>query len=130
MRRIVLALFVLALVTAGSATAGGWATVRVNLPPAELAAGEAWNARVLVLRHGQTPTGGAKPSVIVANTATGKTIRYAARPTAKLGVYRARVVFPEAGVWRYQVDDGLAASGVGVSRRHPFPALLIRAAAA
>ena len=130
MRRIVLALFVVGLVTAGAATAGGWATVRVNSPSASLVAGEAWSARIIVLRHGETPTRGAKPSVIVSNPATGKRIRYAAKPTYELGVYRARVVFPTAGLWRYQVDDGLAATGYGVSRRHPFPAVRIGDAAA
>ena len=33
---------------------------------------------------------------------------FLARPTAKTGIYRARVVFPRAGMWRWQIWDGFS----------------------
>ena len=38
---------------------------------------------------------------------------FTARPTGKTGVYRARVVFPRAGTWRWTIWDGF-------SREHTY----------
>ena len=42
---------------------------------------------------------------------TGKWLTFPAKPTGRTGVYEARVVFPEAGSWRFEIDNGLAATG-------------------
>jgi len=34
--------------------------------------------------------------------------RFLARPTATTGVYRARVVFPRAGTWKWTIWDGFS----------------------
>ena len=36
-------------------------------------------------------------------------------PAGKTGLYSARVVFPHAGTWSYAIDNGLQATGYGVS---------------
>lgn len=116
---LVLALALGALAATGTATAGGWATVKLSSTPDGASAGEPWMVEITVLRHGRTPTDGAKPRVVV-RSASGERISYPAAPTGKKGVYRARVVFTEAGTWRWSVSDGLAATGYGISRTHTF----------
>ena len=43
---------------------------------------------------------------------------FRARPTNRTGRYRARVVFPRAGNWRYEVYDGF--TEYGGARTHRF----------
>ena len=83
-------------VGAGSAAAGGWATVGLSSLPTK-GGGTSWDVEVTVLRHGRTPTAGAAPAVIIREADGGKAIRFPARPTGKTGVYAARVEFPSAG---------------------------------
>jgi YtkA-like len=93
-----------ALAAAGAAQAGCWATAGVSPPPPETA-GATWNADIKVMQHGRTPLADAKPTVTIRN-ASGESKTFAARPTGETGVYRAKVVFPSAGTWRYAVHDG------------------------
>ena len=90
--------------------AGCWAEVELAPPPAGLSAGTRWSAEILVLQHGQTPLAGAAPTVTVASAERGTRRTYAARPTGETGVYRADVVFPAPGAWRYEVYDGFVES--------------------
>ena len=56
---------------------------------------------------------------------SGDTIKdFAAKPTGKPGVYRAEVVFPTAGRWTYQIDDGFISQ-----MPHTYPAGADRRAA-
>jgi len=120
MRKLVLAATaVAALAGAGSAAAGGWATAGITPMPDGVDAGEPWNVTITVLRHGVTPTDGAKPSITIKNDA-GVTKTFRATPTGKTGEYRARVVFPANGTWRYEVDNGLFATGYGESMRQTY----------
>jgi hypothetical protein len=77
---------------------------------------------ITVLQHGRTPLRDVEPAVIITRGDATKT--FAAKPTGKPGVYRAEVVFPSAGRWEYQVDDGF------VPPTHTFPAVQIEAAPA
>ena len=68
--------------------------------------------RVLIAKINITidrrPSGGNAPTVRLINNSistTGRVINITARPTAQLGSYRARVVFPTAGTWRVVVVD-------------------------
>ena len=118
MRKVLIGIAVAALAVPSTASAGGWATVGLSSLPKGVAPGEAWNVRITVLQHGETPLEGAHPSVTIRNVATGKEIRYEARATGTRGVYAARVVFPEAGTWAYEVYDGFEA--YGGARAHTF----------
>jgi len=116
MRRVVaLTTLAVALAAAAGAGAGGWATVGLEPLPNGIEAGETWRAQITVLRHGVTPTDGAAPSLTIRETRTGRTASFAAEPTGKTGVYEALVVFPEPGRWSFSIDNGLAATGYGVS---------------
>ena len=82
--------------------------------PEGLTAGETWKAEFTVLRHGVTPTDGAAPSVTIRDERR-RSETFAAVPTGETGAYVAHVLFPGAGRWDLEIDNGLAATGYGVS---------------
>ena len=57
-----------------------------------------------ILQHGRTPLDDLSPTITIRNGDATKTFN--AEPTGKAGVYRASVVFPSAGKWNYEVNDG------------------------
>jgi hypothetical protein len=122
MRRLLLAVGLL-LVAAPAAHAGGWATVSLSSTPAGTARGVPWNVDITVLQHGITPLSDVKPAVTISSGDATKT--FPAKPTGKPGVYRASVVFPTAGTWSYEVDDGFISG-----QPHTYPAVQIDAAPA
>jgi hypothetical protein len=120
MRRLILgSLLAAALLPAGVASAGGWATAGVSPPPdGGLGAGDTWNAQVTILQHGVTPLVGVKPTLTIRDEA-GKAVTFPATPTKKPGVYLAKVKFPSGGEWRYEVNDGFA------GQTHTFGAITV-----
>jgi YtkA-like len=96
-----------ALAQPTASTAGGWATVGLETLPAGVGAGETWVAEATIMQHGQTPLEGVKPRVLIDDNQGGRRA-FAAAPTGEPGVYRARVVFPQAGSWRVSVEDGFS----------------------
>jgi hypothetical protein len=128
-KAIVLAAAV-ALVYASTALAGGWATVKLSSQPQRVAAGELWIVDITVLQHGlaSQPLCCVKPTVTIRKVVGARTTSasvkvplvrtFKARPTNRVGVYRARVVFPGAGTWRYEVYD--AFTEYGGARTHKF----------
>jgi hypothetical protein len=115
---------VAALAAAGVAQAGCMATVGL-VPPKGLAAGEPWVVNLRVLQHGRTPMPDAKPVVRITR-AGARTISVPARRTARVGTYRARVVFPEAGRYALAVYDGFPWKDC--ARTHTFaPVVVTRA---
>jgi hypothetical protein len=122
---IVTAVVGLALAAAGTAGAGGIATVGVSpAPPDE--AGTPWNARLTVLQHGVTPLDNVQPVLTIRNADTGATQQFRARPTGESGVYETTVKFPEAGTWTYEVWDGF--TEYGGARTHTFAPITISGA--
>jgi hypothetical protein len=106
-----------ALAVAGTASAGGWATAGVSPPPDDPTAGSTWDAKITILQHGQTPLVGVSPSVSLVGPG-GKRETFAATATKEPGVYLAKVKFPSAGSWSYEVDDGF-------SQTHTFGAISV-----
>jgi len=102
----------------GAAQAGGWATVELSSTPDGLKSGATWNVEVEVFQHGRTPMSNVRPTVTITSGDLRRT--FASKPTARPGVHRARVSFPQAGTWRYVVDDGFTG-------RHSYPAVQIGA---
>lgn len=109
-RYTLVAAMALAVVLTAPATAlgGGWATVGLSSLPDGARPGEEWVVDLTVLQHGRTPLEGVEPRVLVRPADGGGEQAFAAAPTKRLGVYRARVVFPSAGEWTYLVDDGFS----------------------
>ena len=127
-KQLIVVAAALALVCASTALAGGWATVKLSSSPKGLAAGEPWVVDITVLQHGlaSQPLCCLSPTVTIrkvvasrsssSSSAVSKTFR--AKSTGRIGVYRARVVFPSAGKWRYEVFDGFIE--YGGARSHKF----------
>ncbi len=111
------------LALAGAAQAGCMATVGLSsMPKADHAAGEPWIVTIRVLQHGRTPMPDAKPEVRIRNAA-GKLLVFKGRKTAKVGSYRARVVFPKAGRYSLGVYDGFPYAEC--AKVHTFKSVLI-----
>ena len=124
MRRLILgSLIAAALLPAGVASAGGWATAGVGPPPdGGISAGDTWSAQITILQHGQTPLVGVKPTLTIRNDA-GKTLTFPAKPTKKAGLYVANVKFPSGGKWSYEVHDGF--TQYGGAKTHTFGAISV-----
>jgi YtkA-like len=113
-----------ALAVAGTASAGGWATAGVSPPPDDPTAGSTWEAKVTILQHGQTPLVGVSPTIsLIGKGGTRET--FPATPTDEPGVYLAKVKFPAAGSWSYEVYDGF--SQYGQAKNHTFGAISVGA---
>lgn len=136
MRRAVMLAGAVALLGASTALAGGWATVKLSSSPKNVSAGEPWIVDITVLQHGLAtqPLSGLKPSLTIRRVASTRVFissergakasrTFPARPTSRPGVYRARVVFPSAGAWRYEVYDGFTT--YGGARTHKFKPVTI-----
>ena len=94
------------LTLAGVAQAGCMATVALSSKPQEgQAAGVPWAVTIRVLQHGRTPMPDAKPEVRIRDRA-GRLVVFRGKPMARIGSYRARVVFPKAGRYSISVYDG------------------------
>lgn len=120
---LVLVTIVGTLALTSAAIAGGWATVELSSLPTAAVAGKPWIVQITVLQHGRTPLNGLSPKVrvrkLTTRTASGSGVLvFAAKPTGRTGVYRARVVFPSAGTWKYEVWDGFVQ--YGGARWHTF----------
>jgi hypothetical protein len=106
MRKLVVALILVAALVPATALAGAWATVKLSSTPAGAQAGKPWLVNLTVLQHGVTPLAGVEPQVRIWQGTLQRSFN--ARPTSTTGVYRARVVFPRAGMWRWSIWDGFS----------------------
>jgi hypothetical protein len=134
-RLLIVALAVGALVQAGTASAGCWATVGLAPPPDGIAPGDTWTARMTILQHSRTPLPDAKtarPTLTIRND-SGVTRTFVARPTTDLTVFQAAVVFPSAGSWSYEVFDGFTTwqgEPAPCAQTHTFSAVAVGGAPA
>lgn len=126
MKKLLIGLTLVALAAPASALAGGWATVGLGGPPDDMGPGETWNARLTVLQHGRTPLDGLSPTVTIKNGSISKT--FTAKPAGEPGEYVAKVVFPSAGSWSYQVYDDF--TQYGGAQTHSFASVSIGAGGA
>lgn len=129
MRSAVLFTVVLtALVLAADATAGCFATAGLTAPSATVGPGDIWTAQITVKQHGVRPIPDAKPTLTIQGE-DGARKTFAAKPTSKVGVYAASVVFPASGQWSYEVDDGFVGGAKGqtwdCSTTHTFGSVTI-----
>jgi hypothetical protein len=106
MSRIALVVLLAFGALAGTAQAGGWATVELGEPvPSDLAAGTPWKVELIVKQHGITPLDDLTPSVEITN-GEGVTKTFPATPAGKPGTYDVQVMFPSGGEWNTRIYDG------------------------
>lgn len=115
---------VAALAVAGTASAGGWATAGVSPPPDDPTAGSTWDAKITILQHGNadTPLTGISPTLSLVGKG-GEKKTFTAEETKQPGVYLAKVKFPSAGSWTYEVYDGF--TQYGGAKTHTFGAITV-----
>jgi hypothetical protein len=101
MRKLIVLLAGAALVSAPAALAKERNVTMVGAPLAPKA-GQAWTATIAVKMDGHYAIG-KSPAVRLINGAKALTVL--SRPTARAGIYRARLMFPTAGMWRVLVVD-------------------------
>ena len=86
--------------------------------PSVATAGQAWTATVSITRD-KEPQAGKPPTIRLISmsiSSAGRVVNINARPTSKLGVYRARVAFPSAGTWRVVVIDTMTGRAYSFGR--------------
>jgi hypothetical protein len=86
--------------------------------PSVATAGQAWTATVSITRD-KEPQAGRAPTIRLISmsiSSAGRVVNINARPTSKLGVYRARVAFPSAGTWRVVVIDTMTGRAYSFGR--------------
>jgi hypothetical protein len=110
MLRLTLAVAIAALVTAASASAGGWATAGLSPPaPDSTASGDTRHTTITVLQHGRTPLEGVTPTLTIQNGGEKRT--FTAKATDEPGKYAVAVTFPSGGPWTISVYDGFTQYG-------------------
>jgi hypothetical protein len=105
MRKLI-ALAVLAAFATAPAALAKERNVALAGKPSVATAGQAWTATVSITRD-KTPDAGRAPMIrlISVSISSGGVVNIASRATSQVGVYRARVAFPSAGLWRVVVVD-------------------------
>ena len=106
MSRIALVMLLAFGALAGTAQAGGWATVELGEPvPSDLSAGTPWKVELIVKQHGVTPLDDLTPCVEITNAQGAKEL-FPAKPAGAPGTYVADVTFPAGGMWNTRIYDG------------------------
>lgn len=115
MRRLALVAAVAAALAAPSAAgAGGMGAFALSGPGKSLKAGDTWVAQLRVVGCVGTPMD-AVPTVAISN-GSGQRLTFRGKKVAGTGHYTARVVFPSAGRWSYEV----VVYGYAMDRHGPF----------
>jgi hypothetical protein len=106
MHRLI-ALAVLAALATAPAALAKERNIALTGKPAATTAGKTWTATVRITRDRQ-PDAGQAPTIRLLNnsiSSAGRVVNVTMRATSMAGVYRARVAFPSAGMWRVVVID-------------------------
>jgi plastocyanin len=83
--------------------AGGYAVVRLDEPPGDVAAGTPWRFGFMVLQHDITPNSDVTPVVTAWNRETGEEITATGVQQGPVGHFVAEITFPSAGEWKWQI---------------------------
>jgi hypothetical protein len=102
MRKLIV-LAALGLLASSPAALAKERNVQMIGAPTAPKAGQAWSAMISVKIDGKLQPGKAPTVRLI--SAAGRKINVPSRSTLKAGIYRARFVFPTAGMWRVIVID-------------------------
>ncbi len=118
MRKLIALAALAALVSVPAALAKERNMALTGVPTAPKA-GKAFTVTISATRDRQ-PAAGKAPTVRLLSSSIS-VINITARETEQIGVYRARIVFPNAGTWRIVVIDRMT------GRAYPFGRVRVRA---
>lgn len=88
---------------AGSARAGGWATLTLSDLPTEIVAERPFTIEFSMLQHGQTPLMGLTSTVMAVHTESGERLNFPAESDLARGVYTATITLPQTGEWQWEI---------------------------
>ena len=106
MRRTILRLVIVIvpfMALAVPASAGGWATVRLDEPPGEVVVEVPWALGFTVMQHDVRPANVGRATVFARHRDSGEALSSDARQDGPEGHYRAELTFPSAGQWKWGV---------------------------
>lgn len=115
-------LTLLVLMLANPALAGGWAVITLDEWPDQVIAGQPLSIGFVVRQHGNWPLAGLTPQVTVVHQDTGNSLTVTAPAEAETGHYRANLILPQPGTWRWSIQ--------AFSMDQPMPPLEVVAPAA
>ena len=120
MRRMLSSIIMLAamLALAIPVFAGGWATVRLDEPPADLRPGQPWRFGFMVLQHDVTPNSDVTPVVRAIHLETGDDVTATAVQEGQTGHFVAELTLPLSGEWSWTITPEPFAETA-------FPALMV-----
>jgi hypothetical protein len=118
MRKLIALAALAALVSVPAALAKERNIALTGVPTAPKA-GKAFTVTISATRDKQ-PSAGKAPTVRLLSSSIS-VINITSRETEQIGVYRARIVFPNAGMWRVVVIDRMT------GRAYPFGRVRVRA---
>lgn len=94
----------LSLSASGLAIAGGWAVVKLDGLPVDVAAGKSISIGFTVLQHGASPVSGIKPIVHAGHATSGEKFEVVALDQGEPGHYVADLTFSSSGTWNWSID--------------------------
>jgi hypothetical protein len=109
MRRLVLTLAAAAVLTIGAgsaALAGGWAVTTFDSLPPAFSAGETYALGYTIRQHGVAPVNVDRTEIVIWRDGSGDKHAFEGAREGPIGHYVARVTFPAAGEWNWQVTQG------------------------
>ncbi len=106
-KKLVLAIGLLMLMglftSAGSAQAGGWATLTLSELPMEVVAERPFTIEFSVRGHGKTLITGLDATVTAVHQASGTKVVAEAKDASEAGFYAATIALPESGEWHWEI---------------------------
>lgn len=114
MRRAIaiLAAALIAVATASTALAGGWAITTVDSMPEEFDAGGTYAIEYTVRQHGQHPADAGPSHVTLQNPEGKQSLRFDAENLGN-GRYRVEITLPTEGIWTWEVAHGFGPQSLG-----------------
>lgn len=98
-------IFVVSVLTVGSASAGGWAVTTLDSVPRAIA-NETVDIGFTIRQHGVTTVNPDGEVGIAFRSKGGQEHFFAAAPVGETGHYVAEVTFPDEGTWTWMVRQG------------------------
>jgi mono/diheme cytochrome c family protein len=90
-------------INAGSAQAGGWATLTLSELPEEVMAERPFTIEFSVRAHGQTLIPGLDATVAAVHQASGTKVVAEAKDASEAGFYTATIALPKSGEWHWEI---------------------------
>jgi hypothetical protein len=86
-----------------SVAAGGWSTVELDAPPADVRPNQPFTIGFTVLQHGVRPVPKLAPTIMLTRSGSDERVVVMAREAGQPGHYVASITLPSAGTWHWEI---------------------------